>query len=171
MNRRAGSFCSWSITESKIYWTPACWMLFRSEKHNDWNKKLSFVFYLHAWTSLTPTKCWVLCCEVKQLALTLQCIATIIWQATHKSYVSHMKNVVYYIPMKVTNKHFQVRHEKSFTSIVVLIHSLEPANIIMCVRNQMDIQHGRICGWTWLQRYIVSYQWRDTTIMSFTSSF
>ncbi len=84
-------------------------------------------------------------------------IANIIWQATHKSHGSHMKNMIYYIAKKVTNKHFQVRHEQSFTSIVVLIHSLEPANIIMCVRNQMDIQHGRICGRTWLQRSIVRH--------------
>lgn len=37
---------------------------------------------------------------------------------------------------------------EKFTSVVVLIHSLEPTNIIMSVRNQMDVQHGWLCGWT-----------------------
>lgn len=32
------------------------------------------------------------------------------------------------------------------TSIVVLVDSLEPANIIVCVRDQVDIQHAGFGG-------------------------
>lgn len=34
------------------------------------------------------------------------------------------------------------------TSIVVLVNSLEPANIIMCVGDQVDIQHVGFSGMT-----------------------
>lgn len=37
------------------------------------------------------------------------------------------------------------------TSIVVLVNSLEPANIIVCVRDQVDIQHVVFGGMTWLR--------------------
>lgn len=34
------------------------------------------------------------------------------------------------------------------TSIVVLVNSLEPADIVMCVRDQVDIQHVGLGGMT-----------------------
>lgn len=34
------------------------------------------------------------------------------------------------------------------TSIVVLVNSLEPANIIVCVRDQVDVQHVGLGGMT-----------------------
>lgn len=37
------------------------------------------------------------------------------------------------------------------TSIEILVHCLQPAHVIVCVGDEVDVQHLRLCGWAGLK--------------------